>query len=109
MSALFSPNLMNWRRQDVVALALAVTLGCVCGVVLGYVIIDDNRYIGWWTRHYSPAPFAVYLFGKLSACYAPYVGQTCWDYDWRSLEWGLFGGGVGGMLVYIRQLLVSSK
>lgn len=109
MSGPFSLNPLKWRRQDALALALAVTLGWVCGVVLGYVVIDDNRYIGWWTRHYIPGPFAVYLIGKLSACYAPYAGQTCWDYDWRSLQWGLFGGSVGGALVYIRQLLVSSK
>ncbi len=88
----FSVNPFRWHREHAIALVLAIALGCVCGVGLGYVVSGDyfKYYIG------SPrGPFAAYLLGP----------GNVWPYDWRSFKWGLFGAIVGGTLVYIRQLL----
>jgi hypothetical protein len=89
----FSPNPLRWRKEHAAALAVAVALGGVCGIVLGYVVSNDRMgcYVtGRW------GPFATYLLG---------IRNSCGGYDGRSLEWGFFGAIVGAALVYIRQLL----
>jgi hypothetical protein len=73
-------NPLQWKREHQIALVCAFVLGAILGWMLGLRL--------------TTAHFAAYLDRWRYVRYWAAVGS-----------WGLFGGAIGAVLVYIRQLL----
>jgi hypothetical protein len=83
-------NPLEWKREHQIALACAVALGCLVGMIAGLLVTPDYVSFRW---------------GKLWCNYGytcVYLLQGYWLFI---LLWISLGAVVGAALVYVRQLL----
>jgi H+/Cl- antiporter ClcA len=83
-------NWRTWKREHQMALAIAVALGCLVGLVVGLNLLDTHTSFKWGALLCDDTLSCLYL---LNGYWLRVIG--CW----------LFGGVVGAALIYIRQLL----
>lgn len=78
-------NPLLWKREHKLALGLAVMIGCIAGIVTGYLV------------HAAPGggrTFYYWLFG--------FFGQG--PIENGVFLWAIAGGLIGGVIVYIKRL-----
>ena len=79
-------NPLAWPRQKKAALALALLVGIVLGVVIGYFVYASSRGGG------GAVSFSSWLEGSL-------------QFRRPGIWWGLTGGAVAAALFYVRLLV----
>ena len=97
----------TWKREHKIALLCAVGLGATFGAIIG---LRDTRpwrrvlhedFWGWLDLWHVRAGFGH------NSCGGPWPWCLAVDltYWFLACVWIIFGGAVGGLIVYIRQLL----
>lgn len=85
-------NPLGWKREHQIALLLAIAVGIVAGVVVGYLVYASGRGadgasgFGSWLKY----SFRFY--------------RRSFEFQRPGIWWGLTGGSVGAALIYIRIL-----
>ena len=84
-------NPLAWKREHQIALAFAVIVGGVIGLIIGVYVTPSYVSFRWGALWCSNGPYScIYLL------------QGHWL---LILFWAVMCGCLGGVLVYIRQLL----
>ncbi|HWN48554.1 MAG TPA: hypothetical protein VNO18_01750 [Xanthobacteraceae bacterium] len=94
-----SAEFRKWPREHKIALAIAIAVGWIIGVLTGYLASVAGR------PDYYPPTLGTWLFGRWNWSYN---GELSVRYfPWASLAWGFTGGVVSAAVIFVRQLLRS--
>jgi hypothetical protein len=83
-------NPLTWKREHQIALVIAAGLGAIAGCIFG--AMETPSYVS-------------FRWGQLWCDYGSRCVYLLQGYWLLILFWTVLGGGVGGGIVYVRQLL----